>query len=272
MSDRVCIRGCVQSGVHWAACENYSPAELIKKAHAEDSGIAYEPKCRGCAPRECRDGSLICDPCFGRIRALLSDTPDLLARLRSIGDPSKATPTDQVRVRGTQTELPAPIGADLLDAIRTVQNVAGWWVGCGQDLRPASNDRYTVEWLSEYVLDRHAPVDGLRPAWSVQDAVDRWGVERRDRNPSVFEDEVERDVIVTPVPEWPRPLMTRDEAVDFAGSARTLQRWVRDELVVPVRPEMAGVVLVFYRPDELENARETAKARKAAGMFKGEGI
>lgn len=260
MSDRVCVRGCAKRDVHYATC-----------AH---SGPTYEGAfpCRGCAPRECRDGSLICDKCFGRARALLSDAADLLARLRSIGDPSKATPTDQVRVRGASTELPAPIGADLLDAIRTVEAASQTWRYWSGDLTAASNDLRSVEWLSEYVLDRHPDVDGLRLGWSVQDAVDRWGVERRDKNPVTVEDEPEREVIVTPVPEWPRPLMTRDEAVDFAGSLRTLQRWVRDGDVTPVRPEVAGVGLVFYRPSELEAARDAVAARRQSGMFKREAI
>lgn len=240
MSDRVCVRGCVQRDVHYATCD--------------------QDGCKGCAPRECRDGSLICDRCFGRARALLSDASDLLARLRSIGDPSKATPTDQVRVRGGSTELPAPIGADLLDAIRTVEAAAHAWRYWLADLAAASNDLESVQWLSDYVLDRHHDVDGIRLGWSVQDAVDRWGVERRDKNPLTVEDELERDVVVTPVPEWPRPLMTRDEAVDFAGSVRTLQRWVKDGTVTPVRPEVAGVALVFYRPAELDAARDAARA------------
>lgn len=259
MSDRVCVRGCVQKDVHYATCAY--------------SGPDYEGAfpCRGCAPRGCRDGSLICDKCFGRARALLSDASDLLARLRSIGDPSKATPTDQVRVRGGSTELPAPIGADLLDAICTVELAASAWASWGQDLRPASNDLYTVEWLGDMVLHRHPDVDGIRLGWSVQDAVDRWGVERRDKNPLPVDEDLERDVVVTPVPEWPRPLMTRDEAVDFAGSVRTLQRWVKDGTVTPVRPEVAGVGLVFYRPSELDAARDAVVARKRESMFKGEG-
>ena len=254
MSERACIRGCTQRDVHFAAC--------VRKDAAVDP-------CRGCAPRECRDGSLICDRCFGRMRALLADTRDLLGRLRAIADPSKATPLDQVRVASSSVEPAAPVGADLLDAIHAVEIAESW---AYVDLATVSNDLDTMTWLGQLLLERHAPVDGIRSSWSVQDAVDQWGVERRDRNAVPYEDDDERDEVVEPVSEWQNPIVGREDAEGLAGSASTLRRWIKDGDVVPVgEVYIAGRRTRLFRRAELLACRGRMQERMNAGRTKSPG-
>lgn len=100
----------MRPGEHYAACRFSGP-----------DYVGPFP-CDGCAPRECRDGSLVCDRCFGRMRALLADGPDLIGRVRSLADPMKATPTDKAPGgRSSATEPPAPIDADLIDALAVLE-------------------------------------------------------------------------------------------------------------------------------------------------------
>lgn len=258
MSDRVCVRGCTQRDVHYATCERSGPGW-------ED----LPNRCRGCAPRECRDGSLICDRCFGRMRGLLGDARDLLARLRSIGDPTKATAYDDVKVgRAPSAAAPsAPIGDDLLDAIRAVETAVPW---ASEDLTPLSNDLDAITWLGALLLDRHAPLeDGTRTAWSVQDAVDRWGVERKPKPGEVFEDDDERAELTEPVPEWGDPIVGRADAERIAGSPRTLSRWVKNGDVASVgRTWIAGDLTILYRTSELLAVRDGKQARQSSGQYK----
>lgn len=221
MSERVCVRGCVRKDVHYATCTRRPP---------EYQG---DDPCKGCAPAECREGSLICDRCFGRMRGLLQDVPDLLARLRSIADPAKATPTDQAPSGRTSTEPPAPVGADILDAIAIVQVAALW---SEEHLRAVANHRLEILALGELLLERHPEVDGLREHWSVQDAVDRWGVERRDRNTVPWaDDEPAEELTAEAVREWGDPVMTRGDIAKRIGrSERTLQIWEKRELITRV--------------------------------------
>lgn len=245
MTDRVCARGCTQRGIHFAACAGQ---------------FDEPPTCTGCAPRECRDGSLVCDTCFGRARRLLDDLPDLIARLRSLADPSKATPTDQPpRGRGQQSEAPAPVGSDLLDAIIACELVWSHWVAWGEDLQVMSN-RVDAMHVFGWLLDRHKPVDGIRPWWSVQDAVDQWGVERR---PGKHErpwspDPNSEEVASWPVREWGRDqLVSRRDAWRLAESERTFQRWVQQELIEPAAQiTVAGVRTVLYRTSDVVRIRE----------------
>ena len=103
MSERVCVRGCTQRGVHYAACEEQAKVEA-----AAAVGIVHVSKCQGCAERPARDHALICDGCFYRLRSLIRDSGDLMGRLRSLADPRKATPTDkEPGGRGQQVEPPA---------------------------------------------------------------------------------------------------------------------------------------------------------------------
>lgn len=239
-------------------------------ATCSDFGREDGAECRGCAPRACREGSLICDGCFGRARRLLGDLPDMLGRLRSLADPSKATPTDQPRSRSVAVEAPAPVADDLLDAIHAMRVVLRTWDEWGRDLTPMQNQRRTVDWLGAAVLDRHEPVDGIRPWWSVQDATDRWGVERRDRAPRVVDGEDDGELSVTPVAEWGNPIVGRADAEKLAGSASTLRRWVKAGEVEPQGViYIAGVRVALYRRADLSAARERMEARQSASRAKG---
>lgn len=256
MSDRACIRGCVKRDVHYATCDLHGPAY---------TGVH---PCRGCAPQECRAGSLICDRCFGRMRALLDDAPDLLGRLRAIGDPSKATVAEDVKVaRSPAGEPVTPIGVDLLDAIHTIESVLSVWHAWGMDLRSISNNRNAASWMGDHVLTRHREVDGAREAWSVQDAVDRWGVERHDKNPARWVDDEETLVEVTPVHEWGDVLLGRDDAEELAGSARTLRRWISGGHIEPEGEIwIAGRRTQMFRRSTILDVSERMGARKRAGL------
>lgn len=241
MSERACIRGCTVRDVHFATCENNSDYEIRRRNQAAESGEVYVGPCKGCAPRECRDGSLICDQCFGRARALLSDAPDLLGRLRSLGDPSKSGWNwDRGEViRTSSPHPPAPIGDDLIDAIHAVETAVRYF---GADITAVSNDAEAMGWLGPLVLDRHAPdADGVREGWSLRDAVDRWGVERQDtfrfprRLPNApigsysTHDEAEEPVSVT---GWYDPPLTVAQAAKARGvSQEAVRKWVRQGLV-----------------------------------------
>lgn len=240
MSERACIRGCAQRDVHYATCEH--------------SGPTYTGAfpCRGCAPRECRDGSLICDKCFGRMRGLLDDAPDLLARLQSLADPRKATPTDQPHYGSTSVEPIAPVGADILDAIGVVEQVI---ISIDPaDLPAISNNLEQVTWAAEMVLERHPDVGGLRHGWSVQDAVDRWGVERRDRSKRVWEPDVDGEIASFDVHEHGDPLVSLQDAAALVGETRfTIARWERKELLkrAVTIPGPRGSRKAMYRLSEV---------------------
>ena len=249
MSDRVCVRGCVQEGVHYAACP-WDHVEAGSERAAELTGKGV-PSCDGCAPRGCRDGSMICDRCFGRMLRLLDDTPDLLGRLRSLADPRKATPTDQEHFGSGSVEPVAPVGADLLDAIATVEYVAEYVDA--DTLRHVSNDRERILQLSELVIERHPVVDGERVAWSVQDAVDRWGVERRDRSKTVWQPDVDGEIASFSVHEHGDRFVSQGDAAVLVGVTRfTIGRWTRKGLLSVTRvPGPRGSRKAMYRLSEV---------------------
>ena len=250
MSDRVCVRGCVQEGVHYAACP-WDHVEAGSERAVELTAAGVEP-CGGCAPRECRDGSLICDRCFGRMLRLLDDTPDMLGRLWSLADPRKATPTDQPHFGSTSVEPVAPVGADLLDAIATVEYVAEYIDA--DTLRHVSNDRERILQVSELVLERHPDTGGERVAWSVQDAVDRWGVERRDRSKTVWEPDVDGEIATFNVHEHGDPLVSLQDAAALVGETRfKVARWERKGLLARAAtiPGPRGSRKAMYRLSEV---------------------
>lgn len=256
MSDRVCIRGCTKRDLHYASCLRRPP---------EYTG---DDVCHGCAPRECREGSLICDRCFGRMRRLLDDAPDLVARLWSLVDPTKATPLDQVRVRVSSSEPVDAVAANPLDARIAVQQVLADWLAWRGDLAALSNDKAAVEWFGPRVLDRHKPVNGIREAWSVQDAVDQWGVERVPaKGEKPWEPDEEREEIVTPVREWGEDsIVGREEAEGLAGSPSTLRRWVKNgDVQVVGEIYIAGIRTRLFRRVELTACRERMEARMRSG-------
>lgn len=261
MSDRVCVRGCVRKDVHYASCKFNGPGWENGERGA----------CLGCAPRECRDGSLICDQCFGRARALLSDAPDLLGRLRSLGDPSKSGWNwDRGEViRTTSPHPPAPIGDDLIDAIHAVETAVRFF---GSDIAGVSNNAEAMGWLGPLVLDRHAPDhDGVREGWSVRDAVDRWGVERRDDHRHVFPGRLpnapegsyarfddEEDPVA--VPELHDPFLDVKQAAARAGvTVRAVQKWAKDGHLVPVARLRTGDgnVHTYFRTSDIDKKRPT---------------
>lgn len=256
MSGRACIRRC---RVHLAACPDFG-----KRRYSE---------CVDCPPRECRDRSYLCDGCFGRMKGLLHDAPDMLGRLRAIADPAKSGWNwDQVVISsGASTTAPPPIGDDLADAIIAIEQALTGWLAWNGDLAWISNNLDAVTWMSARVLDVHRPDEhGVREGWSVLDAVKRWGVERRDPNQAEWEDDDDRVEIVTPVHEDDEnPIISRAEAEGIAGSARTLQRWIKDGAVVPVGTTyIAGVMTRLFRRAELVDARERMQGRMNAGRPK----
>lgn len=247
MPERQCIRGCMRRGDHYAACPSYN-----NPTH----------DCRGCVPREAWDGSLLCGVCFGRMRALLADTRDLLGRLHAIADPTRATPLDQVRVASSTTDPPGPVSADLLDAIGAVEQAVDW---AYVDLADHTNNLDTVTYLCALVLNRHPERDGVRHAWSVQDAVDRWGVERRDRNPQPWDDEDDEEIILGGVPEMDELLASADAAKAAEVTESTLRRWVQAGMLEPrARLREGRKVTAFYYRSEVEAAAAQADTARHA--------
>lgn len=95
----------MRRGEHYAACPDYSQGG--------------PGTCRGCVPRETVGDSLICGKCFGRMRTLIEGAPDMLAHLRSLGDPLKGTDyAEKASSAGGsgRTHAPPPIPPELLDA------------------------------------------------------------------------------------------------------------------------------------------------------------
>lgn len=247
--DRTCIRGCVQKDVHYATCTHSGP------------GYEGEFPCRGCAPKPCRDESLICDTCFGRMRGLLGDVRDLVGRLTAIADPLKANALDEVRIRASATEPPAVIGSDILDALNTLNAVHDWAYA---DLTKFTNHGDTMRWLCEHVLDRHKPVDGIRDAWSVQDVKDQWGVERETNDTTyVFPDD-DSDEEPTPIHEWYDPLLTlRQAALRHKLTQRAVQKWVEKGLLVSVaKLRENGQVVSYFRASEIDKAAGEMETRR----------
>lgn len=254
---RTCVRGCItfedsedgrRHPKHYASCVDFGHTEVTT--------------CRGCVPREAADGALLCVGCIGRARRLLDDAPDLLARLRSIADPSKSGWNwDRDVIRTSQPHAPAPIGDDLFDAIRTVE-FAAWFFD--RDASIYADEVKFVDKLGALVLDRHTPDhDGVREAWSVQDAVDRWGVESKDRHVfpgrlpnapqgsyAAYDEQGEPMAI----PELYDPFLDVKQAAARAGvTVRAVQKWVKEGRLIPVAKLRAGdgKVHTYFRASDV---------------------
>ena len=186
MSDRACVRGCTQQGVHYATCVDFGRTD---------------GDCRGCAPVDARNGVLLCDRCYGRLRRALELAPDVIAHLRSIADPLKATVYDRVLVNGSAPEgIPAPVAADLIDACSDIMHVIG-----GGKLAPGAssdaayqqaldavefillgfdqiaNDADAVlEWW-RLVMSSSLEAEGQGDFWTITRALLRWPLEERRR-------------------------------------------------------------------------------------------
>lgn len=267
MSERYCIRGCKQRGSHYATCAWYGIDEGLVPAVA---ALPNTPeKCTGCAEKPARDHALICDSCFYRLRGLVRDADDLMGRLQSLADPLKATPTDKAPGwRAAAVEPPAPVDADLLDALNDVWHTLHSWERFADQrtleavLPDLVNDAEHVRVLGIGFLDRHPPFEGLRDFWSLQDAVDKWGVERRTKGEPTWEvpDDVDEEAV--PRPEWGDPLLNRDDAAKVAGSLRTLRRWRKNEQITPAGEiYVAGVRTTLFRHSELVKLRNEMKAK-----------
>lgn len=178
-----CVRGCTLRGVHYATCPAYSTGE----------------GCDGCAQAEARNGVLLCNRCYGRLWKQLERVPDLVAHLRSLANPAKATVYDRVMVAGSAGEVaPAPVSSDLLDAQMDIMHTLGsvalpvsadserayrWTLGAvGEVLRhfdeiAADKDAALQWWDLVMVVDHPEHPD----YWTVAKALRRWPLEERSR-------------------------------------------------------------------------------------------
>lgn len=279
--ERTCIRGCTVRDVHYATCPSFG---------------TDEGDCKGCAPRVARHGALICDRCYGRTRRLLAETPELIERIRSIADPTKAVVYSAVRAAGARDEKHAPTPSDVLDATTQItSNMRDWAMyldpgpfwnagstpGVGpvrlpgvatttriiaEHLDELVNDRDQILRLSEAVLVNHSTTDeGVRETWSVADAAARWGLERRTKETDWVEDEIEE--LVTDIPEWDDPVITlADAAKKVRKNERALQRWVKNgdlDLVARTRGPRGSQIAwvrtstVLRVNDDMESRRKT---------------
>lgn len=184
-------------GEHWAACPDYG---------REDGA------CRGCVQVEAREGVLLCERCYRALRRHLEDAADLVGHLRSIADPTKATPYDRIRVDSSRPDMPAPVAADLIDAsddiVRTMRawalyvqfgeehpwraegleagiDAASAWDdvnGCAEvilfDLDSLANNSHQIRALCEGVIDIHR---GEPERWSIADAAARYSLDDQPR-------------------------------------------------------------------------------------------
>jgi hypothetical protein len=269
MHERECVRGCTIRGVHFATCADYGLAEAAEKAReAGVTDVEYVPTCHGCAPQLAREGAMVCDRCYTSIRRNITNAPDIASRLRSLVDPSKAAVYDRVRISGSAADTPGLEKlADLLDAAEDVMRTLRTWAvyvdprsgviggmpaGAGPlvvydygrtcadvllgDFDRLANRRDDIIQLGDATITRHpADEDGIRPFWSVVDAISRYRLERPDTAEVVWEPEDDGDELYSAgVHEWNDRIVTRADALRHAGSAWTLNRWMKEEGLEPV--------------------------------------
>ncbi|AQY03428.1 hypothetical protein B2G67_11660 [Microbacterium foliorum] len=161
---------------------------------------------------EAREGVLLCERCYRALRRHLEDSADLVGHLRSIADPTKATPYDRIRVDSSRPDMPAPVAADLIDAsddiVRTMRawalyvqfgeehpwraegleagiDAASAWDdvnGCAEvilfDLDSLANNSHQIRALCEGVIDIHR---GEPERWSIADAAARYSLDDQPR-------------------------------------------------------------------------------------------
>lgn len=263
--DRACVLGCK---IHFASCEDFGKPRS-------------EATCPGCAPAPTAVGSAICTRCFGRIRRLLREAPDLVGRLRSLSDPAKAMLIAPVKVFTRATEAIAPVGPDLLDAADSIlSNLRDWahtvqhglpWHARFSGLGSVAAYRLAAEYstaivrhlpgitsdpdrtldLAEAVTVLHPEIDGERSAWSIADAMNRWGAERRDTHvhPDV-DANPDRELSASPVREWYDPPLSVKAAAERSGvKPVTVRKWVASgELPIAMRARgpRGSVMLMVY--------------------------
>lgn len=285
--DGVCVLGCSLRGAHFASCPDYG------KEPAEST-------CRGCAPSPTTAASVICSRCFGRIRGLLRDAPDLVGRLRSLSDPTKAMLIEPVKVFTRAVEAIAPVGPDLLDAADEIlSNLRDWahsvaavdvpWHARFSGMGSVAAYRLAAEYsdaiithlatitldpvrtirLAEAVTVPHPEVEGERDSWSIADAMDRWGAERRDRHvhPDV-DAEPDREDSSQPVREWYDPILTiKDAAARHKVTSRAVQRWISSgDLVVAARMRgPKGTVMMWVKASEVDEVAARMEEKRSPG-------
>lgn len=281
--DRACVLGC---RIHLAACDDFG------KTRAEAT-------CKGCAPAPTAEGSALCTRCFGRIRSLLIDAPDLVGRLRSLSDPTKAMLISPVKTFSRPTEAIAPVGPDLLDAADAIlANLRDWahsvqrglpWhnrlsglsavvayelaakysAAIRRHLSEISTDAERTLDLAEAVTVLHHEVEGERSAWSIADAMQRWGAERRDRHvhPDVAA-EPDREDSAQPVREWYDPILTiKDAAARHELTSRAVRKWV-DAKELPVAARVRGPrgsVMLWVKASEVDRVAQLMAERRSSG-------
>lgn len=178
---QTCVRGCTLRGVHYATCPAYS------------TGIG----CDGCAQAEAKDGMLLCSRCYGRLWRQLEAVPDLVAHLRSIANPMKATVYDRQWVGGSSGDVaPAPVSSDLLDAEIDISHsfsaptlrpgASSEWAyltmlgAVGSVLAQfdaiAGNKASALQWWDLAMVAEHPEFPEF---WTVEKAMRRWPLEER---------------------------------------------------------------------------------------------
>lgn len=285
--DGVCVLECSLRDVHFATCPDFGKEKT-------------DATCRGCAPSPAFTGSVICSRCFGRIRNLLRDAPDLLGRIRSLSDPTKAMQIAAVKISSRPVEAIAPVGPDLLDAADAILgNLRDWALVVRTGAMPVHSRlsgmdavtayRLAVEYsrmiithleqltdsprlaldLAEAVIVIHPEDAGERRAWSIADAADRWGVERRDRHvhPDV-DAEPDREESAKPVREWYDPLLSVKDAAERHGlTTRAVRKWMTaGELPVAARARgPRGSVMLWAKASEVDRVAKLMEERRSPG-------
>lgn len=293
MSERGCELGCKVPAEHWAACPWYGIEEGEIPAVAAVSPL---PVCHGCVPVPARDGVMICDRCYRRMRGHIDNAADLVGRLRSLADPLKAMVYDAMRLSsGKGADAPTPTPADLIDASEDVMRslrswavfvdprsgiVGGMPAGAGSlaaydyarrcanvilgDFDRIANNVEDVRQLAEAVLVRHTvDEDGVRSFWSILDAVARYPLERPDAA-RVVDADADETLEVSAVAEWRDRLLTKEEASSarYADSLATLKRWRAREGLLPraITNGPEGRV-TWFRESEILSIRERMSHR-----------
>lgn len=283
--ERVCVRGCVLRDGHGSGCVG---------VEQPDGSFS----CRGCAPAPARAGVLVCDRCYRRADRLLSDAPDLLGRLRSLSDPTRAMVIEQVKTSSQLSETIAPVSPDLLDAATEImRNLRDWAdhldgrpmprereagmpaevaydrarmdvVAIRAHLERALNDTTQIAAFCSAVLDHHGEDEHGARHWSIADAAARWGVERRDRDKHrhVFPAEtITEEESAQPVREWHNPLITLAQAAERHDVAeRTIRKWMKAE-VLTARARVrgaGGTVVTYFFAADVDAAAEAMAERR----------
>jgi len=156
---------------------------------------------------------------------------------------------------------------DLLDAIDAIETVYGFYTSWGSDLAKHANDVEDITYLIEMVITRHLPEDGVRLVWSVQDAVDQWGVERRTTGDTPWAESDDSEEVVGYTHEWQgrdRVLSRIDTAKALQISESTMWRMERAGFVEPRRAFQEGRPRVRFVLSEVAAGLKAYRASEVA--------